>query len=122
MALILIADDDTWFRALLVQMLKKEGHETIEAADGADALARMREQRPDAVIMDMLMPNMDGADTIVEMGRQGLDIPLVAMSGGRRTVTSEFNLDSARLLGARACLTKPFTPVQLRAALGDVLG
>lgn len=122
MALILIADDDIWFRSLLVQMLKKEGHDTVEAVDGAEALERMRRQRPDAVIIDMLMPNMDGADTIVEMSRQGLDVPLVAMSGGRRTVTPEFNLESARLLGARACLPKPFTLPQLRAALGEVLG
>jgi CheY-like chemotaxis protein len=121
MAVILIADDDVWFRRLLVQMLKKEGHDTVEAVDGAEALAKMRTQRPDAVIMDMLMPNMDGADAIVQMRQQGLGIPIVAMSGGRRAVTSEFNLESARLLGAQAGLPKPFTAAQLRAALGEVL-
>jgi CheY-like chemotaxis protein len=121
MAVILIADDDVWFRRLLVQMLKKEGHDTVEAVDGADALARMRAQRPDAVIMDMLMPNMDGADAIVGMRQQGLGIPIIAMSGGRRSVTSEFNLESARLLGAQACLPKPFTVAQLRTALAEVL-
>ena len=122
MALILIVDDDAWYRTLLVQMLKKEGHATAEAADGVDAIASMRRQRPDAVVMDMLMPNMDGADAIVEMQKNGLDMPLIAMSGGRRTVTPEFNLESARLLGAAAGLTKPFTAAQLRSALAEALG
>ena len=121
MALILIADDDVWFRNLLGKMLEKEGHTTVEAVDGAAALDVMRERQPDAVILDMLMPNMDGADAIVAMERQGLRIPLIAMSGGRRTITPEFNLESARLLGARTCLPKPFTAAQLRTALGEVL-
>lgn len=122
MALILIVDDDTWYRTLLVQMLRKDGYRTAEAADGVEAIATMRERRPDAVIMDMLMPNMDGANTIVEMEQQGFSLPLIAMSGGRRTVTPEFNLESARLLGAKTGLTKPFTIAQLRGALAAALG
>lgn len=121
MAVILVVDDDAWYRALLVQMLAQEGHRTLEAADGVQALDSIRRQRPDLVIMDMLMPNKDGAETMVEMEQQGLDTPLIAMSGGRRTVTSEFNLESARLLGARAGLPKPFTRAQLREAIGQVL-
>jgi CheY-like chemotaxis protein len=122
MALIMVVDDDAWYRTLLVQMLKKEGYNTVEAADGVEAIANLRQRRPDAVIMDMLMPNMDGADTIVEMEHQGLDLPLIAMSGGRRAVTPEFNLESARLLGATTGLTKPFTVAQLRSALAEALG
>lgn len=122
MALIMIVDDDAWYRTLLVQMLAKDGHDTVQAADGVEAIAAMRRRRPDAVVIDMLMPNMDGADTIVEMEKHGLAVPLVAMSGGRRTVTPAFNLESARLLGAAAGLAKPFTAAQLRGALAEALG
>jgi CheY-like chemotaxis protein len=64
---------------------------------------------------------MDGVETIVELARQGSKIPIIAMSGGRRTVTAEFNLESAGLLGVAASLAKPFTRASLRHAIDQAL-
>ena len=81
-------------------------------------LARVR---PDLIITDILMPNMDGMEFIMELVRQSNNTPLIAMSGGRRSITSAFNLESARLLGVKVTLSKPFTHTALRAALHEAL-
>ena len=64
MAKILIVDDNATNRKLLVSLLKHEGHETIEALDGNDALASLRAQRPHLVMSDILMPTMDGYEFV----------------------------------------------------------
>ncbi|NEX60565.1 response regulator [Noviherbaspirillum galbum] len=122
MSRILVVEDDTWYRELLVEMLVQDGHQTFEAGDGDEALKRMQEASIELVIIDMLMPNKDGLDTITEMGRLGYGIPVIAMSGGRRSLSAEFNLESARLLGVKAALAKPFSRADLRTAISDVMG
>ena len=64
MARILLVDDDAENRALLAQLLSHRGHSTLEAGDGAEALARVRAQAPDLVIADILMPTMDGLEFV----------------------------------------------------------
>src|SRR5689334_17465996 len=108
MARILVVEDDEWYRALLVEMLGQDGHEVVEAGDGVQALNYLKSASADLMIIDMLMPNKDGVDTITELQQLGMAMPIVAISGGRRAVSAEFNLESARLLGVRAGLVKPF--------------
>jgi CheY-like chemotaxis protein len=60
-------------------------------------------------------------DTILELQQLGNPIPIVAISGGRRAVSAQFNLESARLLGVKAGLVKPFSRADLRGALAEVM-
>ncbi len=60
MPLIVVIDDDAGTRMLVTQVLKKEGHEVMEADDGAKGLELIREFRPDVVVSDIQMPEMDG--------------------------------------------------------------
>jgi CheY-like chemotaxis protein len=121
MSHILVIEDDEFFREALQQMLQKEGHKVTTSHDGVQALTLLERIRPDLIMTDILMPNMDGMEFIMELSRQSNNTPLIAMSGGRRSITSAFNLESARLLGVKVTLTKPFTHTALRAALQEAL-
>ena len=121
MAHILVIDDDEFFREILAQMLQKEGHKVTVSHDGAHALGLLNRIQPDLIITDILMPNMDGVEFIMELTKQSSNTPLIAMSGGRRSITSAFNLESARLLGVKVTLAKPFAITALRTALDEAL-
>jgi CheY-like chemotaxis protein len=121
MARILVVEDDEWYRALLVEMLGQDGHQVVEAGDGDEALAYLQHSPADLIIIDMLMPHKDGVDTIMELQQLGMQIPIIAISGGRRAVSAQFNLESARLLGVKAGLVKPFSRADLRGALAQVM-
>jgi len=73
------------------------------------------------VITDILMPEKDGIDVIIDMKKEQDDVRIIAISGGRRTITPQFNLDSAALIGVRQTLTKPFNREQLLQAIQDAL-
>ncbi len=121
MAHILVIEDDAQFRDMLVYMLQHDGHRVDAAADGEKALTLLKEIRPDLIITDILMPNMDGVEFLLELAQQGNATPVIAMSGGRRAITSAFNLESATLMGVKASLTKPFSRADLRQVVAEVL-
>ncbi len=83
MARILIIDDDLQIREMMEQMLQKEGYETIGASDGQIAMKLCRENPADVVITDIIMPEKEGIETIVELKREFPGIKIIAMSGGR---------------------------------------
>ncbi len=122
MANILLIDDDDFFREVMLHMLQKDGHKVTEAHDGVKALALLERLRPDVIITDILMPHMDGVEFITELSRQSNETPVIAMSGGRRSITAAFNLESAKLMGVKVTLTKPIAHSALSAALREVLG
>ena len=117
MSHVLLIDDDEQFRAMLEQMLEQDGHRVSLAGDGEQALRLAVAIHPDLVITDILMPRMDGIEVIAAMARAGLAIPIIAMSGGRRAVSAEFNLDSAGMMGVKVTLPKPFSRADLREAI-----
>jgi CheY-like chemotaxis protein len=117
MANILLVDDDDQFRMMLQQMLTMDSHKVTIATDGEMALQLLERQKPDLIITDILMPKLDGIDFILELNRKGSAIPIIAISGGRRSISSEFNLESAALLGVKATLSKPFVREDLRKAI-----
>lgn len=121
MAHIVIIDDDEQFRTMLVQMLAQDGYQVSFAADGEEGLRLIGQVNPDLIITDILMPKKDGMDLILELNRTHGTIPVIAVSGGRRCITAEFNLESAALLGARATLAKPFSRTDLCQALAAAL-
>ena len=121
MAHIMVVEDDIQFRQMLLDMLQQDGHRVASAGDGVEAMTALAAARPDLIITDILMPGMDGVELIMELSRQDNATPMIAMSGGRRAITAEFNLDSAALLGVKSTLAKPFSRADLRAAIEQAL-
>lgn len=122
MAHILIIDDDLQFRQMLATMLQADNHRVAQAGDGEEGLRQVAQSSPDLVITDILMPKVDGIEFVVELRRCGKNIPVIAISGGRRSITAEFNLDSASLMGVNDTLPKPFSREDLRSSIRKVLG
>jgi len=106
MATILIIDDEESVRALLRFALEAAGYEVTEAANGRQGLERYRQRPMDLVIVDMLMPVMNGLDMLLDLTREFLHAKVIAISGagGEKNV-----LDTAKLLGVRHTLHKPFS-------------
>lgn len=120
MARILIIDDNEFFRSMLNATLVSLGHEVTDAADGKEGLEQYTFQRFDLVITDLIMPGVEGIETILELRRRSLGIRIIAMSGGGR-VSAESYLDIAQRVGARQVLPKPFTNAELVAAIDAAL-
>lgn len=121
MAHILVVDDDEQFRGMLVQMLSQDSHHVTIAHDGAEGLQLSQQVKPDLIITDILMPHMDGIELIMALSRRAEAIPIIAVSGGRRSVSAEFNLESADMMGVKATLSKPFSRADLRKAIEQAL-
>lgn len=112
MATILVIDDDAGIRRLAALTLSRAGHAVIEAGDGLAGLRLLREKRPDVVLVDIFMPEMDGIEFIREMAERPDRPGIIAMSGGSSFAGLEF-LDYARRLGADAALPKPLEKSRL---------
>ncbi len=123
MAKILVVDDDEDILDLLSQYLSLENHEVMTASDGLMGIKSLKNKKVDLIITDIIMPNKDGIELILEL----LDdpdignIPIIAMSGGKRKITSEFNLVSAITLGVKEILKKPFSSHELHKAVKSAL-
>ena len=101
---ILIADDDPLLRALLVHRLSADGHEIMTAEDGAQALTLIGEQRPDLIVLDALMPVMDGFEVLRRIKAGGVtDAPVIMLTALKR---------EQDIVGALN-LVKPFIPDEL---------
>lgn len=122
MANVLVVDDEAPMRDMVTQMLQRDGHQVTTSDEGGAALALMQSHRFDLVILDVLMPGKDGIETTLEIKAQYPDTKILVMSGGRRAISAEFNLNSASLLGADASLQKPFDWSGLRGKLTELLG
>ncbi|MDQ0872459.1 two-component system OmpR family response regulator [Paenibacillus sp. V4I3] len=108
MAPIMIVDDDPYIRELVRVFMLKEGFDVIEASDGADALKQLESVQVDMVIMDIMMPNMDGWELCKEL-REHYDIPLLMLTAKGETSQKVKGFE----LGTDDYLVKPFEPVEL---------
>ena len=106
---ILAVDDSASMRNMLSDCLRKAGHDVVEAADGKEALDRLRESQPDMVITDLTMPVMDGLDFIEAARGEGRNLPMLLLT----TETADHMKARARKIGATGWLTKPFDPDQV---------
>ncbi len=121
MALILVIDDDDALRRVILRTLgAKKKHQVIEAANGVEGMKLVEEQKPDAVITDILMPQKEGIETIREIRERAPGCKIIAISGGGMSHNLMF-LDVARAFGADAALAKPFRPNELSAVVEQVL-
>lgn len=107
---ILVVDDEEDVRRVACTFLEDAGYETCEAANGVEALERLRAIPCDLVLTDLVMPEKEGAETVMEMRKSHPEIGIIAMSG---VVGAEFYLRAARMLGAGSTLLKPFTREEL---------
>lgn len=105
---VLVVDDQDQVRQLIRETLEQAGYEVEEASDGKESLDRYRVRSTDVVIMDILMPDQDGLETIMTLRQEFPDIRIIAMTGGSDTVGIPNFLDAAKMLGARRALQKPF--------------
>jgi two-component system, chemotaxis family, chemotaxis protein CheY len=117
---ILLIDDDRAVLHSLAAVLEAEGFNVLTADDGLAGMRVLHQSRPDIVVTDIIMPNQEGIETIVQMRRARPDIKIIAMSGGGRIGNMDF-LSIAHGLGADATLAKPFDPDELTAAVHDLL-
>lgn len=117
MAKILVIDDEAQIRDLLRRCLERQGHEVHAAADGKRGLTLFHEHPADLVITDLLMPECDGIEVISALRRNGVNAPILALSG---TVGLGF-LHNALAFGATRGLVKPFTLEELVDAVDDLL-
>ena len=118
MATILVVDDEMGIRALLSEILSDEGH-AVELAENAAQARRVRERiRPDLVLLDIWMPDVDGVTLLKEWGSCGqLDMPVIMMSGHGTIDTAV----EATKFGATAFLEKPITLQKLLRAVEQSL-
>lgn len=120
MTRILVIDDDEDVRLVLREILQAASYETLEAQDGAQGLALMRESPCDLVITDVYMPGKDGFETVMELREQHPDVKVIAISGGNVGVPMDL-LPVAAKFGAHLTLHKPITWQDLLAAVAGIL-
>jgi CheY-like chemotaxis protein len=119
MAHILIIDDDDQFRAMLCQLIERNGHDVTEASGGKEGIRLYRENPADLVITDIIMPGKDGIETIQELKKDFPHIKIIAISGGGRLSPQDYLL-LAKMLGAQRILSKPIELAELSKAIEEL--
>ena len=109
---ILVIDDDAMVRNAVSTILRHNGFEVDLATNGVQGLTAFRENRPDVIITDIIMPEKEGVETIIDILREQPQAKIIAISGGGRGGNSDF-LRMAKSFGAAAILPKPFGPKDL---------
>jgi len=117
---ILVVEDDTDNRRIVVKVLTVEGYEVVEASDGIQALARARAERPDLILMDLALPNMDGweATRRLKGDPDTRAIPVVALTAFAMRGDEE----QARAAGCDDYIPKPARPVAIREVVKKYVG
>lgn len=121
MSVVLIIDDDEAMRDVLRQTLERAGFDVELAADGAQGIASFRRRRADVVITDIIMPEREGIETMIEIKELDPDAKVIAISGGGRTGAIDF-LTLASKLGAERSFAKPLDRRALVAAVRELAG
>ncbi|HIC94565.1 MAG TPA: response regulator [Anaerolineae bacterium] len=117
---ILVVDDSPFIVRSLAFILKKHGYEIVTATDGEEALAKIREERPDLVFLDVMMPEKDGYEVCREVrGNPEMGNPYIIMLTARG---QEADRERGLRLGADEFMTKPFSPSQVIERVKAVLG
>ena len=116
---ILIVDDDVDTLRLVGLMLQRQGYQIVAASNGSQGLEKAFEERPDLILLDVMMPDMDGFEVTRRLRKNPATerIPVIFL-----TVKGKFEeFDNLKELGALAVLTKPFDPTLLTEQITDIL-
>lgn len=132
MARVLVAEDEDGVRLLYARWLGDDGHAVTEARDGAEAQAILAGQDFDVVVIDLLMPRVDGISIIKDLsakrtrsrrpGTRNCDTRIVAISAGQPTLPASVGLPLSAMFGADDVLYKPFGRSELLAVVARLLG
>jgi two-component system OmpR family response regulator len=117
---ILIVDDETAFLEFMSSVLSSAGYGVVTANDGTTALAIAREVRLDAIITDMVMPDMSGAELVTRLRISGSDAPIIAMTG--HPEGDGYIAQVAQTTRADFVLYKPFVASEICQAVERVMG
>lgn len=120
MARILIIDDEAQFRSLVRSLLERYGYEVLEAEDGEKGIQVFQKQSADLIITDIVMPNKEGLETIMELKKNHPGVKIIAVSGGGR-IGPESYLRLAERFGAARVFTKPFDLQDFLQAIKEIL-
>lgn len=112
---ILIVDDEEMIRNVLKEYVEFEGNEAFEAADGMEAVKMCRENDYDVVLMDVMMPRLDGFSAVKEI-RKFKDVPVIMLSARGEEYDKLFGFE----IGADDYVTKPFSPKEVMARINAV--
>jgi DNA-binding NtrC family response regulator len=112
MAKVLVIDDSDAVRSMIRKALESSGYHVCEACDGEQGLAAIQRETPDLVVTDIVMPESEGIQMILELRRRKTKMPVVAISGGGTGWAMDY-LRVAMASGAIASLTKPFTAQEI---------
>jgi DNA-binding response OmpR family regulator len=99
-----VVEDDGPIRALVAEIVRQQGHDALEAANGASALELGKAAQPDLVLVDWVLPDISGTEVILELRRQGLVCPMVMLTGRSNRMDEVVGLE----VGADDYITKPF--------------
>ena len=116
MATILRVDDEVKIREVLREYAEFEGHKTLEAANGMDAVYIARDNDIDLIIMDVMMPKLDGYSAVKEI-RKTKEVPVIMLSARVEEYDKLFGFE----IGADDYVTKPFSPKEVMARVGAII-
>jgi two-component system phosphate regulon response regulator PhoB len=117
---ILIADDEVYMLRLLDATFRKGSYRVLQVRNGQDALAAAEQEHPDLIVMDVMMPGLDGLSAVHQLKQTDATakIPVIVLSSKGHALTKV----EAEVAGASLFLTKPFSPNQLLAEVQKILG
>jgi two-component system alkaline phosphatase synthesis response regulator PhoP len=117
---ILVVDDEIYIVHILDFSLGMEGYEVVTALDGEQALERVAEQKPDLIVLDIMMPKLDGYETckVLKSREDTKNIPVILLSAKGRNVDQKTGFE----VGADDYITKPFSPRKLVERINAILG
>ena len=115
MAKILVVDDDKLTRMMLDDALSEAGHQVIQADDGRKVAGILRQDAPHILVTDIIMPDQEGIETILQMKREHPALPIIAISG-----QNEY-LKMAEVFGVSAIMPKPIDEEQLLKTIDELV-
>jgi len=119
-SLVLVVDDDPVIQKLLQVNFEMEGYNVVTASDGAEGLERARSEHPDIVILDVMMPKMNGLEvaSTLKSDSATAGIPIILLSAKAQ----EADVQAGRQTGADDYFTKPFDPLELLERVARLVG
>jgi two-component system alkaline phosphatase synthesis response regulator PhoP len=117
---ILVVDDEIYIVHILDFSLGVEGYDVMTALDGEQALAKVAQDKPDLIVLDIMMPKLDGYETCkaLKSDPETQDIPVILLSAKGRNVDQKVGFE----VGADDYITKPFSPRKLVERINSILG
>lgn len=120
MSSVLIIDDEPMIQKLLGRFFEMEGYDVFKASNGKEGLDIYYEHHPDLIVTDILMPEKDGLETIMEVRKEDQNVKIIAISGGGVSDPDDY-LKMAKAFGADRTISKPVLREDLLKVAKDLI-